>query len=85
MGASTRQPEPIYPDGTKEVGTWNHDGIKSGGTITWKDGRQYVGDWKIVEGASDLPDGHGKMTYPDGRVEDGLWKDGKFIGAEKLP
>jgi len=25
------------------------------------------------------------MTYPDGRVEDGLWKDGKFIGAEKLP
>ena len=26
-------------------------------------------------------DGNGKMTYPDGRVEDGLWKDGKFAGS----
>ena len=47
------------------------------GIITWKDGRRYEGDW--------LPNGHGKMTYPDGHVEEGLWKDGRFLGAEKSP
>ena len=71
----------IGSDGTKEVGTWNYDGTKSGGTITWKDGREYKGDWKIVDGGTDLPDGRGKMTYPDGKVEEGLWKDGKFAGV----
>jgi hypothetical protein len=29
--------------------------------------------------------GQGKMTYPDGKVEDGLWKDGKFMGASTSP
>ena len=24
--------------------------------------------------------GKGKMTYPDGKVEEGNWKDGDFIG-----
>jgi len=24
--------------------------------------------------------GKGKMTYPDGKVEEGNWKDGKFLG-----
>jgi hypothetical protein len=72
-----------FPDGTIEIGTWNRDGSRSGGIIRWKDGRRYEGDWKVVDGAPELPDGHGKMTYPDGKVEEGLWKDGKFIGAEK--
>ena len=75
----------ICPDGTKEVGTWNHDGTNCGGTITWTDGRQYRGDWKVVDGGTDLPDGTGKMTYPGGKVEEGLWKDGKFVGASKSP
>jgi hypothetical protein len=26
-------------------------------------------------------DGVGKMTYPDGRVVDGLWKQGQFAGT----
>ncbi len=34
---------------------------------------------------AELPDGQGKMTYPDGKVEEGIWKDGKFIGAERSP
>jgi len=40
----------------------------------------YVGQFKTGQ-----MDGHGKMTYPDGKVEEGLWKDGKFLGAEKSP
>lgn len=79
----------VFVDGAKEVGTWNHDGTRSGGTITWKDGRQYEGDWKVY-GATGVPDGgrpdsKGKMTYPDGHVDEGFWKDGKFLGAEKSP
>ena len=27
-----------------------------------------------------MPDGTGKMTYPDGRAEEGEFKDGKFVG-----
>ena len=93
-------------DGTKEEGTWNVDGSKCGGTITWKNGRVYKGDWKIVDMAAELPhgdgtmtwpdgrkyvgqfrdgqmEGQGKMTYPDGKVEDGFWKQSKFVGAAK--
>jgi hypothetical protein len=73
----------VTPDGTKEEGTWNEDGTRCGGTIMWKDGRVYKGDWKLVRGSADWPDGVGKMTYPDGRVEEGLWKDGRFVGAAK--
>src|ERR1017187_3430246 len=31
----------VYPDGTVEIGTWNADGSKCGGTITWKNGQVY--------------------------------------------
>jgi len=93
----------VEPDGTKYVGVWKYGG-KSSGTITWKDGRGYKGDWTDIEGKADLPDGEGEMTWPDGRkyvgdfrngkrdgggkmnyadghVEEGLWRDDKFIGA----
>jgi hypothetical protein len=58
------------------------DGIPcaSQGTLTFVDGRQYVGQFKY-----DTINGHGKMTYPDGRIEEGLWKDGKFMGASTAP
>jgi hypothetical protein len=46
--------------------------------MTWPDGRKYVGEFR--EGRMD---GRGVLSYPDGKVEDGLWKEGKFIGAAK--
>jgi hypothetical protein len=68
-------------DGTKEVGTWNGDGTPSGGTITWTNGWKYVGNWILTVGdAPDVPHGTGAMTSPDGTVQDGLWKQGAFIG-----
>jgi hypothetical protein len=30
-------------------------------------------------------DGIGKMMYPDRKIEEGLWKDGKFMGASTPP
>jgi hypothetical protein len=94
----------VAADGTREVGTWNADGTRSGGKVTWKDGRKYEGDWKVVPDGGELPDGTGtmawpdgrqfvgqfysgqpdgtgKMTYLDGKVENGLWKQGNFVGA----
>ncbi len=71
-------------DGTIEVGTWNDDGTRSGGTIKWKDGREYKGDWKLVDGAPELPDGAGSMTWPDGRKYVGQFHDGKMDGNGKM-
>ncbi|HUJ71715.1 MAG TPA: hypothetical protein VLZ30_05690, partial [Verrucomicrobiae bacterium] len=74
----------VAPDGTTEVGTWNLDGTPSGGTITWKDGRQYKGDWKLVEGAAELPDGMGEMNWPDGRKYVGQFHNGTMDGPGKM-
>jgi len=73
----------VCEDGTKYVGVWKHNG-KSAGTITWKDGKEYKGDWKIIEGKPDLPDGEGAMTWPDGRKFVGEFRDGKMHGAGKM-
>ena len=27
-----------------------------------------------------LKNGNGKMTYADGRIDEGNWKDGEFVG-----
>jgi hypothetical protein len=71
-------------DGTTEVGTWNYDGTKCGGTITWKDGRKYTGDWKVIDDAVDLPDGIGTMSWPSGRQYVGQFRDGKMDGTGKM-
>jgi len=74
----------VEADGTKEVGTWNYDGTTSGGTIWWNDGRIYKGEWEPVHGQTDLPDGMGAMTWPDGRQYAGRFRDGKMDGVGKM-
>jgi len=71
-------------DGTRYDGKWNWDGSKSGGKILWKDGHEYTGEWKIVEGGLDLPDGEGTMKWPDGRNYSGDFRDGKMHGFGKM-
>jgi hypothetical protein len=75
----------IAPDGTKEVGTWNMDGTPSGGTITWADGKKYVGDWRIALGDEvDSPHGMGVMTWTDGRTYTGEFHNGEVDGYGKM-
>lgn len=74
----------VSTDGTREEGTWSNTGTASGGTITWKDGRTYKGEWKPVTGAVDLPDGMGTMTWPDGRTYTGHFRDGQMDGTGKM-
>jgi hypothetical protein len=75
----------VCPDGTVEVGTWNRDGTKSGGTITWTDGQKYEGEWKLQPGSTpELPHGKGTMKWPDGRVYVGQFEDGLMEGRGKM-
>ena len=60
--------------GDKYVGEWK-GGTKNGkGIYFWDDGTEYDGEWK------GKMNGIGKMTHKNGRIEEGLWKDGKFLG-----
>jgi hypothetical protein len=74
----------VFPDGTKEEGTWNNDGSRCGGTIWWKDGRIYKGDWLVADGQNESPYGAGAMTWPDGRQYTGHFVNGKMDGAGKM-
>ena len=64
-----------YPFGDKYVGEYK-DGNRSGqGTYTWENPwEQYVGQWLNAK-----KHGYGKVTYSDGIVKEGLWKEGDFI------
>ena len=59
------------------VGSW--DWIRARrhgrGTMTWPDGRKYVGNWN-----SNTMYGRGTMTWPDGRKYVGVWEDDKMHG-----
>jgi len=59
-----------YPDGRKYEGEWNGDPEAMGETEKAK-----LGYW-IYE----RPHGLGKMMYIDGKVEEGIWRKGKFLG-----
>ena len=74
----------VSPDGIREVGTWNRDGSKSGGTIYWTNGRKYEGDWRLAEDRPEVPDGTGVMTWPDGRTYTGQFLNGEMDGRGKM-
>lgn len=60
----------------KYVGEFK-DGLFHGkGTFYWPtEGRKYVGDYK-----NGKQHGKGKMTHNDGRIEDGEWRSGEYVG-----
>lgn len=45
------------------------------GTLTWLDGRKYVGEY-----CEDLKSGFGVFTFKDGRIYEGEWLNGKQHG-----
>ena len=73
-------------DGTKrEKGIWASDGSPSGGTIEWDDGHVYTGDWKAaIHEVGEIPDGAGSMTWPEGRMYVGRFRDGLMDGQGKM-
>ena len=67
------------PDGTKIIVEFI-DGEPSTKNVTviYLDGKKYLGGWK--DGSRE---GYGKMTYPDGTIQEGFWKDDEFQFANK--
>lgn len=71
----------FLPDGIVEEGTWDYVKGTGHGTITWRDGRTYQGDWKIAAGDyPELPEGVGAMTWADGHKYVGHFYNGQMHG-----
>jgi hypothetical protein len=71
-----------WRDGREYKGDWEiivgkPDLPDGEGTMTWLDGRKYTGGF--MHGKMQ---GNGKMAYADGKVEEGIWRDGQFEGPE---
>lgn len=74
------------PNRTVISGVW---GDTDRGTIRYPDGRVYEGEWdgKPLPGETrtsgwveERPNGLGCMTHPDGKKQDGLWRQGEYVG-----
>lgn len=76
-----------YADGSTFEGTFNEERIKHGvGVYTWKKPAEEDGDEPVVKAQYEgdywngKKQGVGKMTYPNGDVYHGQWKDNKMHG-----
>ena len=72
-----------YANGDQYIGEWKKNKYnkpdnlseRSGqGTYIYANGDKYVGKWK-----KGLKHGKGILTYSNGRVEKGIWKNDKFV------
>ena len=68
-----------YSDGAKYVGEFRNGQPSGQGTFTHTYSNKYVGEFK-----DDKPHGQGTRTYADGRIEEGVWKAGKFQYTQKV-
>ena len=49
------------------------------GSYVFDNNDRYVGEWK-----NDKPHGQGTFTYSNGKIEEGTWKDGILVNAQKI-
>ena len=52
---------------------WEKDKIIGHGTMTYANGRVYVGEWK-----NNKRHGQGTLSYPDGGIRKGIWSSNKL-------
>ena len=78
----------FYGDGYKYIGQWKNGKYHGQGTFTRyeykqgtvnKNGYKYIGQWK-----NGLPNGQGIKIYSHGVIEEGIWKNNKFMYAQKI-
>ena len=58
----------------KYEGEWQYDSQNGQGTMTYSDGRKYVGGFKGLN-----YHGQGTLTYPDGRKYVGEWRNSRRL------
>jgi hypothetical protein len=74
----------VYAEGSRQRGEWQVESGTGKGVIEWTHGQKYEGTWKVAKDDVDVPDGEGKMTYADGRVYTGQFRDGRANGKGTL-
>ena len=78
-GKEDRQGTFTTVTGDKYVGNF-WDGRKNGqGTYTKWNRTKYVGEYRVGK-----KNGQGTYTFANGRILEGIWKDGKFQYAQKV-
>jgi len=81
QGIYTYGPESEWA-GDKYVGEFK-DGKKTGqGTYTYGPESEWAGDKYVGEFKDGKRTGQGTYTWPDGKVKEGIWKDGEFQYAK---
>ena len=48
------------------------------GTLIWPSGIKHIGEFK-----NDVRSGHGIVFHPDGRKEEGMWHENKFMDVDE--
>tara|TARA_Y100000588_G_C13680339_1_gene680067 strand:+ start:217 stop:561 length:345 start_codon:yes stop_codon:yes gene_type:complete len=54
------------------------------GTVTFGPSSKYTGAKYVGEFRNDKEYGQGTVTHADGRIFEGIWKEGKFQHAQKV-
>lgn len=68
-----------FNDGEKYLGNFAGGFFWGYGVYYFKDGARYEGEFIPLEGCMGVFEGEGTFYYPDGRIESGIWKEGKLI------
>jgi len=80
-GEDTGKGKMTYANGNVYEGDWIKGFPNCKGTMTLKDGNVYEGDYiYFKEKNISLPQGNGKITYANGKIEEGRFENGNFIG-----
>ena len=73
-----------WPNGDKYVGEWKNHKLHGQGTYTWGPNGKWGGDKYLGEHKNGKRNGLGIYTYANGKVEEGMFKNNKFMYAQKV-
>ena len=71
-------------NGDKYVGEWKDDKFNGQGTFTFGPRSKWAGDKYVGEFKDDKRNGQGTYTFASGRIKEGIFKDDKFLYAQKV-
>ena len=75
----------IWSGGSKYIGQYNYGYMDGLGKLTWgNEEKKWVGDSYVGEFKQDFMHGEGVYTYLNGKIDEGIWKKGKFVKKKKV-
>ena len=67
-----------FSNGDKIIGEFKDNNKNGYGKEAFPNGSKYIGEYK-----DNKPHGQGTMTHSDGKIEKGIWENGKLIKNEE--